>query len=115
MIGHGGTLSKCSKTIIIKNLLGTSGAGNVFFLRRSCTSGYKHETFRLCSSNLTCKYFLVSHRKCFQFQDGLRKFQDGCQIHMLSRAESDKKKAHADISMKLGKMFMSMSNLNIYH
>ena len=44
-----------------------SGAGNVCFLRRSCTSGYKHETFRLCSSNLSCKYFLVSHRNFFPF------------------------------------------------
>ena len=34
---------------------------------------------------------------------------------MLSRVESYKKKAHADISMKLFKMFMSMSNWNIYH
>ena len=73
-----------------------SGAGNVFFFRRSCTSGYKHETFRICSSNLSCKYFLISHRKFFHIQDG-------CQIHMLSKVESDKKKAHADISMKLGK------------
>ena len=73
------------------------------FLRLSCTSGYKYETFRLCPSNLSCKYFLVSHRKFFHFQDGLRKFQDGFQIHMLNRAESDKKKAHVDISMKLGK------------
>ena len=47
-----------------------SGAGNVCFLRRSCTSGYKHETFRLCSSNLSIKYFLVSHRNFFHFQDG---------------------------------------------
>ena len=75
----------------------------MFFLRRSCTSGYKHETFRLCSSNLSCKYFLVSHRNFFHFQDGSRMFQDGCPIHMLSRAESDKKKAHADMSMGLGK------------
>ena len=50
--------------------LSLSGAGNVCFLRRSCTSGYKHETFRLCSSNLSCKYFLVSHRKFVHFQDG---------------------------------------------
>ena len=34
---------------------------------------------------------------------------------MLSREESDKKKAHADISMKLGKMFISMSNLKMYY
>ena len=47
-----------------------SGAGNVCFLRRSCTSEYKHETFRLCSSNLSSKYFLVSHRNFFHFQDG---------------------------------------------
>ena len=73
------------------------------FLRRSCTSGYKHETFRLCSSNLSCKYFLVSHCKFFHFQDGLLKFQDGCQIHIISTEESEKKKAHADISMKLVK------------
>ena len=32
---------------------------------------------------------------------------------MISRAESDKKKAHADLSMKLVKMFMRISNLNI--
>ena len=32
-----------------------------------------------------------------------------------SRAESDKNKALADISMNLGKIFMSISNLNIYH
>ena len=43
-------------------ILAVSGAGNVCFLRPSCTFGYKHETFRLCSSNLSCKYFLVSHR-----------------------------------------------------
>ena len=42
-----------------------SGAGNVCFVRRSCTSGYTHETFRLCSSNLSCKYFLVSYRNIF--------------------------------------------------
>ena len=48
----------------------SSGAGNVCFFRRSCTSGYKHETFRLCSLNLSCKYFLDSHRKFFHFQDG---------------------------------------------
>ena len=42
-------------------------SGKFRFLRRSCTSGYKHETFRLCSSNLSCKYFLVSHFKFFPF------------------------------------------------
>ena len=39
----------------------------------------------------------------FHFQDGQRKFQDDCRFQTLSRAESDKKKAHADISLKLGK------------
>ena len=47
--------------------------------------------------------FSLAIANFFHFQDGQRKFQDGCQIHMLSRAESDKKKAHADISMTLGK------------
>ena len=92
MIGHVGDAVKMLKTTYYKkNLLGNnvykpvgkyqftciralvltvSGAGNVCFLRRSCTSGYKHETFRLCSSNLSCKYFLVSHRNFFHFQDG---------------------------------------------
>ena len=34
-------------------------------------------------------------------------------MHMLSEVGSDNKKTHADISMKLGKMFITMSDLNI--
>ena len=60
-----GEASTSNPTIILYN-----GAGIVCLLRRSCTSGYKHETFGLCSSNLSCKNFLVSHRKFFHFQDG---------------------------------------------
>ena len=60
-IGQKGTIS----TIYDLFAFTCSGAGNVCFLRRSCTSGYKHETFRLCSSNLSCKYFLVCHRIFF--------------------------------------------------
>ena len=33
---------------------------------------------------------------------------------MLMGAESDNKKAHADLSMELGKMFISMSYITIY-
>ena len=47
-----------------------SGDGNVRILRQSCTSGYKYETFRICSLILSNKYFLVSHLKFFHFQGG---------------------------------------------
>ena len=43
----------------------------------------------------------IANYSIVKMADG--KFRDGCQIHMLSKAESDKKKAHADINMKLGK------------
>ena len=59
-------------------------------------SDYVFQTFLVNIFSLATAIF-------FHFQDGLRKFQDGYQIHMLSRVESDKKKVHADISMKLGK------------
>ena len=49
---------------------GLSGDGNVRILRQSCTSGYKYETFRICSLILSYKYFLVSHLKFFHFQGG---------------------------------------------
>ena len=47
-----------------------SGDGNVRILRQSCTSGYKYETFRICSLILSNKYFLVSHLKFVHFQGG---------------------------------------------
>ena len=53
-----------------ESVFATSGDGNVRILRQSCTSGYKYETFRICSLNLSNKYFLVSHLKCFHFQGG---------------------------------------------
>ena len=65
------------------NGLGISGDGNVRILRQSCTSGYKYETFRICSLILSNKYFLVSHLKFFHFQGGLRNFQDGRQNHLI--------------------------------
>ena len=68
-VGAKGQTISFSKVVMLHIKLNI-GAGNVCFLRRSCTSGYKYETFRLCSSNLYCKYFLVSHRKFFHFQDG---------------------------------------------
>ena len=59
-------------------------------------SDYVLQTFLVNIFSLAIAFF-------FHFQDGKRKYQDSCQIHMLNRAESDKKRAHADISMKLGK------------
>ena len=61
------------KTVKIKEDTGSklnSGDGNVRILRQSCTSGYKYETFRICSLILSNKYFLVSHLKFFHFQGG---------------------------------------------
>ena len=53
-----------------ENLIVSSGDGNVRILRQSCTSGYKYETFRICSLILSNKYFLVSHLNFFYFQGG---------------------------------------------
>ena len=51
-----------------------SGDGNVRILRQSCTSGYKYETFRICSLILSNKYFLVSHHNFFPFSRWLMQF-----------------------------------------
>ena len=45
----------------VQNRYHLQWSGKCLFFRRSCTYRYKHETFRLCSSNL-CKYFLISHQ-----------------------------------------------------
>ena len=39
----------------------------LFLCRMSCTSGYKHGIYRICSSDHTCQDFLVSHRLLFPF------------------------------------------------
>ena len=57
----------------------TSGAGSAHILQQLCTSGYKYDTFSICSSNLPGYKINASHRDFFHFQDGYHDFQDGRQ------------------------------------
>ena len=91
-----------------------SSIASLFFLRRSCTSGYKHETFRLCSSNLSCKYFLVSHRIFFPFSRWLTEISRWLPNSYVKQSLKWQKGTCRYKHETLIKMFISMSNLNIY-
>ena len=66
-VGEQNSQNLSVKNVYIKSMI-HSGDGNVRILRQSCTSGYKYETFRICSLILSNKYFLVSHLKFFIFK-----------------------------------------------
>ena len=57
-----------------------SGAGSVQISQQLCTSGYKYDTFSMCSSNLPGYEIDSSQHDFFLFQDGYLDFQDGRQI-----------------------------------
>ena len=83
------TERKCFSNVLTARVLKSrrtetthSGDGKVRIVRQSCTSGYKYETFRICSSNILNKYFLVSHLNFFHFQGGQCNVQDGRQKHL---------------------------------
>ena len=65
-----------------------SGAGSVQFSHELCTSGYKYDTFSICSSNLPDYKIDASQRDFFHFQDGYHDFQDGRQIDNISTNKS---------------------------
>ena len=50
------------------------GAGSVQFSQQLCTSGYKYDTFSICSSNLPDYEIDSSQRDFFHFQDGYLNF-----------------------------------------
>ena len=57
-----------------------SGAGSARILQQLCASGYKYDTFSICSSNLPDNEINASQREFFHFQDGYHDFQDDRQI-----------------------------------
>ena len=66
----------CQGTLV----LGISGAGSVQFSQQLCTSGYKYDTFGICSPNLPHYEIDSSQHNFFHFQDGYLNFQDGRQM-----------------------------------
>ena len=56
-----------------------SGAGSAQILQQLCTSGYKYDTFSICSSNRPGYKINASQHDFFHYQDGYHNFQDGRQ------------------------------------
>ena len=66
----------------------TSGAGSASILQQLCTSGYKYDTFSMCSSNLPGYEINASQREFFHFQDAFHDFKMAVKLIIIKQIKA---------------------------